>query len=142
LAQAHEIDATGLPAFSEPEGIMPKKEDERAERRAKKELKEGKSPKTAAGEFVHEEIEHYQQGKHGKSRKQAIAIGISKARRHGIPYPGRRSSQRRGRSNRQSAGGSEKTTKAELYRKAKRMGIQGRSKMNKEELARAVKKAS
>src|SRR5689334_19566662 len=69
---------------------MSKKEDERAERKAKKDLKEGKSPKTASGEFVHEEMEHYKEGKHGKSRKQAIAIGISKARRHGIPYPGRK----------------------------------------------------
>jgi hypothetical protein len=54
--------------------------------RAKEDLKEGKSPSTAAGEFVHEEIEHVRQGKHGaRSPKQAIAIGLSKARRAGIP---------------------------------------------------------
>ena len=41
---------------------------------------------TAAGEFVHEEIEHVRQGKHGaRSTKQAIAIGLSKARRAGVP---------------------------------------------------------
>ena len=45
-----------------------------------------KSPTTAAGEFVHEEIEHVRQGKHGaRSAKQAIAIGLSKARRAGVP---------------------------------------------------------
>ena len=56
--------------------------------RAKKDLREGKSPTTAAGEFVHEEIEHVREGKHGaRSAKQAIAIGLSKARRAGIPLP-------------------------------------------------------
>lgn len=54
--------------------------------RAKKDLREGKSPTTAAGEFVREEIEHVRQGKHGaRSPKQAIAIGLSKARRAGVP---------------------------------------------------------
>ncbi len=54
--------------------------------RAKEDLKEGKSPSTAAGEFVHEEIEHVKEGKHGaRSPQQAIAIGLSKARRAGIP---------------------------------------------------------
>ena len=55
-------------------------------RKAKEDLREGKSPTTAAGEFVHEEIEHVREGKHGaRSPKQAIAIGLSKARRAGIP---------------------------------------------------------
>jgi hypothetical protein len=54
--------------------------------RAKEDLKEGKAPSTAAGEFVHEEIEHVREGKHGaRSPQQAIAIGLSKARRAGIP---------------------------------------------------------
>jgi hypothetical protein len=54
--------------------------------RAKEDLKEGKSPSTAAGEFVHEEIEHVREGKHGaRSPQQAIAIGLSKARRAGVP---------------------------------------------------------
>lgn len=56
--------------------------------RAKRDLREGKSPKTAAGEFVHEEIDHVREGKHGvRSPQQAIAIGLSKARRAGIPVP-------------------------------------------------------
>src|SRR5205807_420204 len=55
-------------------------------RKAKEDLREGKSPTTAAGEFVHEEIRHVREGKHGaRSPKQAIAIGLSKARRTGIP---------------------------------------------------------
>jgi hypothetical protein len=55
-------------------------------RRAQRDLKEGKSPSTAAGEFVHEEIEHVREGKHGaRSPQQAIAIGLSKARRAGVP---------------------------------------------------------
>jgi hypothetical protein len=53
--------------------------------RARKLKREGKSPTTQAGEFVHEEIEHVREGKHGaRSTKQAIAIGLSKARRAGI----------------------------------------------------------
>jgi hypothetical protein len=55
---------------------------------AKEDLREGKAPTTAAGEFVHEEIEHVREGKHGaRSPQQAIAIGLSKARRAGIPLP-------------------------------------------------------
>lgn len=56
--------------------------------RAKEDLREGKSPTTAAGEFVREEIEHVRRGKHGaRSPQQAIAIGLSKARRAGVPLP-------------------------------------------------------
>src|SRR5487761_412136 len=62
---------------------MPSKSTAKA---AAKDLREGKSPSTAAGEFVHEEIEHVREGKHGaRSPQQAIAIGLSKARRAGIP---------------------------------------------------------
>ena len=54
--------------------------------KARKDLREGKSPSTAAGEFVREEIDHVSEGKHGvRSARQAIAIGLSKARRAGIP---------------------------------------------------------
>jgi hypothetical protein len=54
--------------------------------KAKEDLREGKSPSTAAGEFVREEIEHVREGKHGaRSPQQAIAIGLSKARRAGVP---------------------------------------------------------
>jgi hypothetical protein len=54
--------------------------------KAREDLRKGKAPSTAAGEFVHEEIEHVREGKHGaRSTKQAIAIGLSKARRAGVP---------------------------------------------------------
>ena len=54
--------------------------------KARDDLKRGYSPKTAAGEFVHQEIHHVREGKHGaKNPKQAIAIGLSRARRAGIP---------------------------------------------------------
>jgi hypothetical protein len=56
--------------------------------RARKDAREGKSPSTQAGEFVREEFHHLREGKHGaRSAKQAIAIGLSKARRAGVKLP-------------------------------------------------------
>ncbi|HKB89260.1 MAG TPA: DUF6496 domain-containing protein [Opitutaceae bacterium] len=56
--------------------------------RAREDAREGKSPSTQAGEFVREEIHHVREGKHGaKSPQQAIAIGLSKARRAGVKLP-------------------------------------------------------
>lgn len=64
---------------------MPEKE---TLRKARQDKREGKAPSTQAGEFVHEEIEHIRHGKHGaRSTKQAIAIGLSKARRAGVKLP-------------------------------------------------------
>jgi hypothetical protein len=61
---------------------MPEKE---TLERAHEDEREGKSPSTQAGEFVREEIHHVREGKHGAaSTKQAIAIGLSKARRAGV----------------------------------------------------------
>lgn len=76
---------------------MPERKTLRA---ARKDRREGKTPSTQAGEFVKEEIEHIRSGKHGaRSAKQAIAIGLSKARRAGVPLappaPGRASSETR-----------------------------------------------
>ncbi len=57
--------------------------------RARRDRREGKSPSTQAGEFVREEMDHIRAGKHGaRSSKQAIAIGLSKARRAGVDLPG------------------------------------------------------
>ena len=72
---------------------MPKKQTIERVRRDKR---EGKSASTQAGEFVREEIEEIRAGKHGaRSTKQAIAIGLSKARRAGVklapPKPGKTS---------------------------------------------------
>src|SRR5213079_2577356 len=68
--------------------------------RARKAKREGKAPSTQAGEFVRETMEHIRKGKHGaRSAKQAIAIGLSKARRAGIdlkpPAPGKTSAKTR-----------------------------------------------
>ena len=61
---------------------MPEK---RTLQRARRDKRQGKAATTQAGEFVREEIEHVRQGKHGaRSTKQAIAIGLSKARRAGV----------------------------------------------------------
>lgn len=64
---------------------MPEKE---TLERAEEDKREGKSPSTQAGEFVREEMRHIREGKHGaRSTKQAIAIGLSKARRAGVKLP-------------------------------------------------------
>src|SRR5215469_452865 len=90
---------------------MPEKETVEA---AKRDLEEGKSPSTAAGEFVREEIEHVREGKHGaRSAKQAIAIGLSKARRAGVKLPppkaSRTSAQTRRKAQQDSAKAGRKT---------------------------------
>lgn len=64
---------------------MPEK---RTIERAEKDKREGKAPTTQAGEFVREEMDHIREGKHGaRNTKQAIAIGLSKARRAGVDIP-------------------------------------------------------
>jgi hypothetical protein len=56
--------------------------------RAERDKREGKAPTTQAGEFIREEIHHIREGEHGaRSAKQAIAIGLSKARRAGVDLP-------------------------------------------------------
>jgi hypothetical protein len=68
--------------------------------RARRDQRAGKAPSTQAGEFVREEMHHIREGKHGaRSARQAIAIGLSKARRAGValkpPAPGRTSERTR-----------------------------------------------
>jgi hypothetical protein len=64
---------------------MPEKKTLERARRARR---QGRTPSTQAAPFVHEEIEHIREGKHGaRSTKQAIAIGLSKARRAGVKLP-------------------------------------------------------
>jgi hypothetical protein len=61
---------------------MPDAEERRVAEEARQDEREGKSPSTQAGEFVREEMHHVREGKHGaRSPQQAIAIGLSKARR-------------------------------------------------------------
>jgi len=62
--------------------------EEETIQRAREDEREGKSPSTQAGEFVREEMKHIREGKHGaRSPEQAIAIGLSKARRAGVKLP-------------------------------------------------------
>ncbi len=100
----------------------------RADKRARK------SASTQAGEFVREEIEHIREGKHGaRSAKQAIAIGLSKARRAGVdlppPKPGTTSEENRKRSTRDYAVG---------HGAAKRPPSPARSKASREALEKRV----
>jgi hypothetical protein len=85
LAQSradHEPYPSQTPWPAPQEERMP--EEETLER-ARQDADEGKSPSTQAGEFVREEMHHIREGKHGaRSTKQAIAIGLSKARRAGV----------------------------------------------------------
>jgi hypothetical protein len=75
---------------------------------ARKDARQGKSPGTQAGAFVREEMEHIRRGKHGaRNRKQAIAIGLSKARRTGVklapPEKGKASAAARRKAEREPA---------------------------------------
>jgi hypothetical protein len=80
--------------ISEEDG-MPERE---TIRRAKQDAREGKAPSTQAGEFVREEIHHIREGKHGAaSTKQAIAIGLSKARRAGVKVAAKKGTSARTR---------------------------------------------
>ena len=93
---------------------MPEKE---TLERAEQDKREGKSPSTQAGEFVREEIDHIREGKHGAaSAKQAIAIGLSKARRAGVdlapPKKGRVSEKTRKSAERDSSRGRSRKKKA------------------------------
>src|SRR5436190_3915616 len=64
---------------------MPEKE---TIERARRDKRKGKAATTQAGEFIREEMHHIREGKHGaRSTKQAIAIGLSKARRAGVELP-------------------------------------------------------
>lgn len=84
--------------------------DQETLERAQQDEEEGKSPSTQAGEFVREEMHHVREGKHGaRSSKQAIAIGLSKARRAGVelgqPKPGTTSEETRRKAARDSSRG-------------------------------------
>ncbi|MDZ4799129.1 MAG: DUF6496 domain-containing protein [Bryobacteraceae bacterium] len=63
---------------------------ETAKKRAKQDKREGKAPATQAGEFIREEMEKFKQGEgNAESRQQAIAIGLSEARKEGVDVPER-----------------------------------------------------
>jgi hypothetical protein len=89
-------------------------------RRARRDKREGKAPSTQAGEFVREEIHHVREGMHGaRSAKQAIAIGLSKARRAGVKLPAPANADRRTRQSAKSAARAANTRKRASPRRAR-----------------------
>jgi hypothetical protein len=120
--------------------------------RAKRDLRQGKSPSTAAGEFVHEEIEHVRKGKHGaRSARQAIAIGLSKARRAGVPLPppkrgqARKSTRRSARADYEVGQGKRKPKAPSSKRSAAVRGAlkkEGRGAASKRALSAQAKRAA
>lgn len=97
--------------------------------RAREDKREGKAPSTQAGEFVREEMEHIREGKHGaRSAKQAIAIGLSKARRAGVKLPAPKEGT--------ASKGVRKQAKRDLKK-----GARGKTKKPSAARARAAKKA-
>ena len=105
--------------------------------RARRDKRQGKAPSTQAGEFVREEMDHIREGRHGaRSTKQAIAIGLSKARRAGVklaaPKKGQASSRTRKQAKRDLAKG----------RKGPRKPSRTRSRAAERALKREPRKAA
>src|SRR5947207_6493207 len=124
---------------------MPEKE---TLERAEEDKKEGKAPSTQAGEFVREEIEHVREGKHGaRSTKQAIAIGLSKARRAGVKLkpPKKGSKKIKKQAARDLKKGKKKGTKKSAKRSRATSGAlkrEGRSAASKRALSRQARTAA
>jgi hypothetical protein len=123
---------------------MPEKE---VKERAKKLKREGKAPSTQAGEFVREEIEHIREGKHGaRSTKQAIAIGLSKARRAGVKLPATKGAseetkEQAARDMRKAKKGG-KTSATRSRARLKALKREGRSAASKTALSRQARSAA
>jgi hypothetical protein len=101
--------------------------EEEAIERAREDEREGKSASTQAGEFVREEMEHIREGEHGaRSPEQAIAIGLSKARRAGVKLPAPKSGKER----------TKRQAKRDLAK-----GRTGRRKTPSQKRSRATKRA-
>ena len=104
--------------------------------RARKDAHEGKAPSTQAGEFVREEIDHIREGKHGaRNTKQAIAIGLSKARRAGVKLPPNPSGRTEKPSRRRPSAKRSRATTGALKR-------EGRSAVSKESLSRQARSSA
>lgn len=119
--------------------------------RAQEDAREGKSASTQAGEFVREEMHHIREGKHGaRSTKQAIAIGLSKARRAGVklraPKRGRTSAQTREKAERDiRKGQSSKKRKPSATRSRAISSVlkrEGHSAASKKSLARQARSSA
>ena len=116
--------------------------------RARQDAREGKAPTTQAGEFVREEMDHVREGKHGaRNTKQAIAIGLSKARRAGVklPAPGRgtsRGTRRKAAQDTRAAkrgGAQRRTSKRRSRATTKALRREGHRAASKRSLSRQAK---
>jgi len=117
--------------------------------RAQEDAREGKSPSTQAGEFVREEMHHIREGKHGaQSTKQAIAIGLSKARRSGVklrpPREATTSEKTRQQAARESrrAKSSHKPSRKRSAATSAALKREGRAAASKKALAAQARKAA
>ncbi|HUK15795.1 MAG TPA: hypothetical protein VLW65_05245 [Bryobacteraceae bacterium] len=128
--------------------VMPEK---KTLARAKRDKRQGKAPGTQAGEFVREEMDHIRQGKHGaRSTRQAIAIGLSKARRAGVelkpPKEGSASKRTRTRAQRdlrKGQSGSRRKPSAKRSRATSRaLKREGHSAASKRSLSRQARSAA
>lgn len=125
--------------------------EEEVIKRAQQDKAQGKSPSTQAGEFVREETHHIREGKHGaRSAQQAIAIGLSKARRAGVGLPPPKqgvSSKTRAQTRRETQKTKESPKPSTVHSRAtsgalKREGRSAASKMSLSRHARAAAKAA
>src|SRR5689334_3466239 len=116
--------------------------------RARRDKREGKAPSTQAGEFVREEIHHVREGKHGaRSTKQAIAIGLSKARRAGVALPpppasAKAGTKRSAKSATKAARGGRKTSARRSRAVRSALKREGRSAASHRALSRQAKTAA
>jgi len=125
--------------------------DEETIERAREDESEGKSPSTQAGEFVREEMEHIREGEHGaRSPQQAIAIGLSKARRAGVKLPppkrGKASARTRKQAKRDLAkahrGGRKKPSRTRSRATRGALKREGRSAASRKALSRQARSAA
>ena len=119
-------------------------------KRAAEDEREGKAPSTQAGEFVKEEMEHVRRGKHGaRNTKQAIAIGLSKARRAGVnlkpPKKGTTSAKTRKSAEsayRKGQSGKKKTSRKRSRAVEGALQREGHSAASRKNLSRQAKSAA
>ncbi len=117
--------------------------------RARRDKQQGKAPTTQAGEFVREEMHHIRRGKHGaRSSKQAIAIGLSKARRAGVDLPPPRRGQTSEKTRRSAASAYHKgrrgqpTSSTRSQARSKALRHEGRAAASHQALSRQARSAA
>jgi len=123
--------------------------EEETTERAREDEREGKSPTTQAGEFVREEMEHIREGEHGaRSPEQAIAIGLSKARRAGVQLPppkgGKERTKRQARRDLAKArkGGRKKVSRTRSRATKRALKREPRKSASRKALSRQAKQAA